>query len=87
MWVRYMPQGPCQMGATLPQLGRMAPYACGMCTPTDALPGAPSPQPRCEFAVLSCPVLTDLWLDWSPSWRLGVSGKGVKGVGWGKILW
>ena len=34
------------MAATLPQLGKTAACACGMYTPTAALPGAPSPQPK-----------------------------------------
>ena len=49
MLAGYMPQGPFLTAATLPQLGKMAPYDCGMCTRIAAQPGGPSRLPNCEL--------------------------------------
>ncbi len=49
MLAGYMPQVPFLTAATLPQLGKMAPYACGMCTRIAAQPDGPSRLPNCEL--------------------------------------
>ncbi len=41
------------MAATLPQLVKMVPYDCGMCTPIAAQPGGPSRLPNCELTAAS----------------------------------
>lgn len=58
------------MGATLPQLGKMAPCASGTCTLTDAQPAAPSLLLKCEQLVSQSEVCRPLdpTVVWSSSW-------------------
>ncbi len=48
MLAGYMPQGPFLTAATLPQLGKMAPYGYGTYTRIAAQPDGPSRLPNCK---------------------------------------